>query len=304
MSICEEPVVFTCKGDFLIGVFSVPALVSPVGVVIVVGGPQYRVGTHGRFVQLARALASGGVTVLRFDYRGMGDSAREMRGFEDIEADIRAAVDTLLAEVPEVERIHLFGLCDGASAAAMYAANDPRVVGLILANPWVRTDATEVKALVKHYYLGRLLARDFWIKVWRREFHLIESASQFLGSVKRLAAGPSTGSQGEKSLPDRMAAALGRFRGRILILLSGNDLTAAEFADVMCASATWRSAVQGAEIARFPESDHTFSRQDWSRRMEEHVSRWLGVSDNAALRDVSSEAHLVDGTPKTVVRAI
>ncbi|KAB8057318.1 hydrolase 1, exosortase A system-associated, partial [Janthinobacterium violaceinigrum] len=58
----------------LVGILSLPAAPGPRGVLIVTGGPQYRVGSHRQFVLLARALAAQGVPVLRFDLRGMGDS--------------------------------------------------------------------------------------------------------------------------------------------------------------------------------------------------------------------------------------
>jgi len=52
------------------------------GVLIVVGGPQYRVGSHRQFLLLSRRLAAEGHPVMRFDYRGMGDASGAMRGFE------------------------------------------------------------------------------------------------------------------------------------------------------------------------------------------------------------------------------
>ena len=43
-----------------------------------------------------------------------------------------------MAAAPQVQRVALFGLCDGASAAAMYAdrVDDPRVIQLLMLNPW------------------------------------------------------------------------------------------------------------------------------------------------------------------------
>ncbi|MEO6566032.1 MAG: alpha/beta fold hydrolase, partial [Casimicrobiaceae bacterium] len=80
---------------------------------IVVGGPQYRVGSHRQFALLARALARVGIPALRFDYRGMGDSEGDRRSFDEIDADIAAAIDTLCREA-HLARVVLWGLCDGA----------------------------------------------------------------------------------------------------------------------------------------------------------------------------------------------
>ena len=58
MSAPERGIVFGCAGEELVGV--VHPVASPVarGVLVVVGGPQYRVGSHRQFVLLARRLAA------------------------------------------------------------------------------------------------------------------------------------------------------------------------------------------------------------------------------------------------------
>jgi hypothetical protein len=85
------------------------------GVVIVVaGGPQYRVGARRRFVSLARRLAGPRLSRAQVRPAGMGDSGGSHLGYQ-FEPDIRAAIDTLIAEQPEVDEVVLFGECESAS---------------------------------------------------------------------------------------------------------------------------------------------------------------------------------------------
>src|SRR5262249_52771049 len=115
MSGRETAFAFTCRGDSLVAIYHQATGAPRRGVVIVVGGPQYRVGSHRQFVLLARALAESGIPVLRFDYRGMGDSEGEFTGFEAIDLDIAAAIDAFVARCPSLREIVLWGLCDAAS---------------------------------------------------------------------------------------------------------------------------------------------------------------------------------------------
>ena len=91
----ETPVVFACEGSRLVGIAALPAQPAAIGVLIIVGGPQYRAGSHRHVTLLARHLAGLGIASLRFDYRGMGDSEGEKRSFDQINADIAAALETL-----------------------------------------------------------------------------------------------------------------------------------------------------------------------------------------------------------------
>ncbi|MFY7949699.1 MAG: hydrolase 1, exosortase A system-associated, partial [Gemmatimonas sp.] len=145
----ETPLLFTCQGQRLVGVLGTPQHSDEPGggpgaprpaVLIVVGGPQVRAGSHRQFVELARALAAAGHPVLRFDVRGMGDAEGEPRSFEALDDDLAAAIDALVRACPQAPGVLLWGLCDGASASLLYLRRrpDPRVKGLALANPWVR----------------------------------------------------------------------------------------------------------------------------------------------------------------------
>ena len=283
----ERGISFACEGCWLYGVLSLPPFAAQAqrGVVLVVGGPQYRVGSHRQFTLLARELAQQGVPVLRFDYRGMGDSEGEIRDFQDVDADLRAAIDAFSAELPALREVVLWGLCDAASAAMLYAQHDARVAGLVLLNPWARTEEGAARATLKHYYLSRLTQAGLWRKIARGQFDYAAAARSFIGLCGNVlrrkdapdaVAAPGASSNRALSLPEQMLAGFSRFEGRTLLIISGADLTGREFADMASAPA-WRKLMRGKRVARqtLPQADHTFSRPDWRDQVAHWTADWL-----------------------------
>jgi exosortase A-associated hydrolase 1 len=254
---------FDCEGQRLVGILAEPATGQPaeVGVVIIVGGPQYRVGSHRQFTLMARHLAAHGVAALRFDYRSMGDSPGEARDFLAVDADIQAAIDALLAARPALKRVVLWGLCDAASAALLYleSSGDPRVAGVALLNPWARSAATLAQTHVKHYYWRRLREKEFWLKLLKGGVGL--TALRTLGSNLRLARGAGKAKTDSRSFQDRMAAGLRSFGGPVLLILSGDDYTAREFSGYARSSAAWQDLLvrPTLDLHEMPTADHTFS---------------------------------------------
>jgi len=277
----EDALSFDCQGDSLVGILSGAGRPAARGVLIVVGGPQYRAGSHRQFALLARSLAGRGVPTLRFDYRGMGDSGGEARTFERVREDIRCAIDRFFAAVPGLKDVVIWGLCDAASAALMYAHEDPRVSGLVLLNPWVRTTQGLARAHLKHYYLKRLFQSGLWQKVARGEFNFREAATAFGGMIIDAAGGNRSGVIGapasEAPFQDRMEDGLRRFRGKVLFILSGNDLTAQEFKDLVAGSGRWRRLLKGDRVTRYdlPEANHTFARRNWRGQVERWTEAWV-----------------------------
>jgi exosortase A-associated hydrolase 1 len=279
----EQALIFDCESESLVGILSGARLPAGRGVLIIVGGPQYRVGSHRQFTLLARHLAERGVPALRFDYRGMGDSDGKVRTFERVGADIRCAIDQFVASVPGLKDIVIWGLCDAASAALFYAHQDARVSGLVLLNPWVRTEQGLARAHLRHHYLRRLFQTSLWGKIARGEFNVREAAGA-LGKIvlDAVGAGSPSGTV-EKSpaavspLPERMEAALLRFRGRVLLILSGNDLTAQEFRDLIADSGRWRRLLAGTRVTRrdLPEANHTFARREWRDQVARWTEEWV-----------------------------
>lgn len=274
----EYAVVLECGGGRCV------ALVHPaanagqrIGVVIVVGGPQYRAGSHRQFVLTARALARADFPVLRFDYRGMGDSDGEQRTFESVHEDIRLAVDAVVRECG-VSQVVLYGLCDAASAVLMYCLDDARVAGLVVLNPWVRTVQGEASAQLWYYYPRRILQRSFWAKLFQGNLPVARAVAGLFGTVKRSQSAPGAAAAPRESFIDRMLKGCTNFRGQVLLLISGRDLTAAEFEDLCRKSHRWNQATRrgGVEIQRLDQADHTFSTRSDLERANALCVDWLG----------------------------
>ncbi len=281
MSAREHAIVFDCQGADLLGIVHEPEAPRPRGLLIVVGGPQYRIGSHRQYLLLARALADNGVPVMRFDYRGIGDSAGSYPGFEAVMPDVEAAIAAFFRTVPELREVALWGLCEGAGTALFTAARDPRIWGVALVNPWVRTEAGLAKAHLKHYYVRRLLAPDFWRKLVSGGLHPLRAAGSLFGDLRTAWRGgkdrSDTGADVGRSLPERMADAMDAFDGQVLVLLSGDDLTAREFADMAQASPRWRRLLGEPRVTRreIAGADHTFSTRAWLREMVAATREWL-----------------------------
>jgi exosortase A-associated hydrolase 1 len=293
MNTTEEAIRFDCAGETLFGILAhpahpgvpgasdSPAAPSDLGIVIVVGGPQTRVGSHRQFTLLSRTLAAAGFPVLRFDYRGMGDSSGEARDFEAVNLDIGAAINALQATRPHITRIVLWGLCDAAAAALLYFddTHDQRIAGLCLLNPWVRSEATLAKTQVKHYYGQRLLQKAFWTKLLSGRLNIASAVAELLRKFGQASAKTEAGES--LTFQDRMARGLRDFPGQVQLILSGNDYTAKEFLEFVAVSANWRGLLERPNLTRvdIAAADHTFSSQEWRKTVENTCLDWLNHYD-------------------------
>lgn len=279
MNYDERALLFDCAGQPSVAVLSQPISGKPRhGLLVVVGGPQYRVGSHRMFVHLTRHVAAHGFAAMRFDYSGMGDSWAEQRDFENVEADIASAIDAMFREVPSLERVVLWGLCDGASAACLYAPRDRRVSGLILVNPWVHTPVGASATMLKHYYLKRIASAEFWRRLLRGRVSPGASLVALGTTLRRYLSG-SRGRDGSSqgSLPDRMAQSLKASALPVAVALSSNDKVAREFEEVAMPSPAWRTAMatQLAGMERIQGADHTLASPEWRDAMEDLTVRWI-----------------------------
>jgi len=279
----EEALTFTCEGEGLVGVVAKPDTPCAVGILVVVGGPQYRVGSHRQFVASARRFAGQGVPVMRFDYRGMGDSSGAPRSFENIDGDIAAAIAAFITATPGLEKIVLWGLCDAASACLLYCASteDERIAGLVLLNPWILSEAGYAETQIRDYYLRRLATREFWLKLARGGVDVVGAARSLAG----FAASALSGRRDHRNAAvndamdyrERMMISFGQLGCPVLFIYSGADLTANAFLEHCRASSAWSASISRAHVEQrnVADADHTFSTAASREEMEALTLDWL-----------------------------
>jgi dienelactone hydrolase len=139
----EVQVSFPSEGEVVVGVLHVPERTPAPGVIMCHGFTGHKAEIHRLFVGAARDFCQHGLTVLRFDFRGSGDSAgefREMTVSREI-ADAEAAFGFLAAR-PEIDpsRLGVLGLSLGGCVAACLAGREQRVRALALWAPVARVN--------------------------------------------------------------------------------------------------------------------------------------------------------------------
>ena len=234
------------------------------------GGPQTRVGSHRLFVTLARFLAIKGVDVLRFDYTGAGDSEGQATNFEQVKFDIHAAITFFKTQLPVNVELSLWGLCDGASAIALYLEEfeNREVQQITLLNPWVNQPKTAAKARRNSYYWQRLKQASFWRK-------LLSGHISFLNTAKDIKKLSKEINEKEKisgyTYVDGMLSGLSSFSGKIDIILSENDLVAQEFLLLCNDSKPWKKLISkySVNLHNLCDANHTFAKQSWKAQVEE-----------------------------------
>ena len=280
----EHGVIFNCEGKQLVAIEhqgdcgQQPNNNRHKGLVIVVGGPQTRVGSHRLFVYLARQLAKQGVSVFRFDYSGAGDSEGECTLFDNIQADIAAAIDTFQSRNPHITELSLWGLCDAASAILLYLQQFPdhaKIHQLFLVNPWVRQAHTQAAVFLRYYYIKRLFSQEFWKKLLTGK--IFPKATWQEMSTLRKQSGQHNFHAYDDNFVSRMLTGLTLFTGNCHVILSENDLTADEFKLLINRDTPWRKLLSGRAIIvnTVTQANHTFSMYDNKQQLATIVCNTL-----------------------------
>jgi hypothetical protein len=304
----EEAVRFNSPGGRLYGILHSPpgaGTGTEACLIMVVGGPQDRSGSHRSYTEIARDLCARGLTVLRFDYEGIGDSEGPYRGFAHAGPSLEAALAFAHGRFPGLRHAVFWSLCDGAAACMISPPAGPhKATAMILCNPYSRSAGGEAKAYLKYYYLQRLTEPDFWKKLLSLRFNPFVAAASFIGLAKAASQGapasaqaagtppsatattaaapapapaaarspvpaglvrPQGVSEDPPDLADRVVRGLEAYPGPAFFILSREDLTALQFRDLYGSRKV--KAPGAREWLFLDDADHTFSSREWKKRV-------------------------------------
>ncbi len=136
--------------------------------VMINSGILHKVGSCRLHVQIARALAEEGITSLRFDLSGLGDSdvRRDALPFEESSVlETQEAMD-YLARTKGASRFLLAGLCSGSDVAHMTALADARVIGM----GSIDARSHETFGYWSRHYASRVLSASAWKRFLKVRF--------------------------------------------------------------------------------------------------------------------------------------
>ena len=237
---------FPCDGMTLAATLDGGA--DEIGLLMVTGGSQTRVGSHRMYERLAGSLSESRISCLRFDRRGVGDSEGDDPGFRGSAPDLAAAVAAFRREAPAVRRLFGFGLCDGATALALHGGA-LALDGLILVNPWLVEAAADTPpaAAVRAHYRERLLSLDGWKRLLTGAVDL----RKLWRGIARLFR------REDATLTAETANALRRLGLPTCVILAAGDATA-----IAARSALKSSDFNGLgiDIQELDSDSHTFAR--------------------------------------------
>jgi pimeloyl-ACP methyl ester carboxylesterase len=285
----SEQALLLGKRESLVGIIARPSSPPPdemPAVVILNTGIVHRVGHHRMYVSMSRKLAAAGHVVLRFDLSGIGDSEQRNDKLSTINsslADIKEALDFLAAN-KLASRFVLIGLCSGADHAVLYAAADPRVVGLVLMDPTI----PPTTRYYVHYILQRLTTLRNWASVAAGRSGLLSMLRSQLAYRLR----PSRGSSGLtletlKFSPHLGQSYAGSVAHGVRILAAFTSISPRQTYRSQILEAFPQTAFEDSlRLEHFSHSDHLFSDRNDRSRLDQLVLDWLG----ALPRDARSAA--------------
>jgi dipeptidyl aminopeptidase/acylaminoacyl peptidase len=253
----ETPVTFQAHGTQVVGILHTrdnEQAKSP-AILFLHGFTATKSESHRLFVKAARELARAGMTSLRFDFRGWGDSGGESEesSISTMVEDARVATDFLLSQHGvDANRLGYIGMSTGGAAAALATGHDPRVKSLALWNA-VADGRQIIGNLVTPQRVQSLAASG------RADYNGNMISQRFVQEFTVM----------------QPAATLARRPIPTLLVQAGKDMSVHPSQVEIYEQALQEKA---ARVGKFllADADHIFSSIAWERKVIEQTVKWFG----------------------------
>lgn len=271
----------------LVAVYTPPACAVPgrghkTAFVLFNAGLIHHVGPHRFHVKLARSLAAQGISTMRVDLSGIGDSAA-CPGYVTAEELVVTESREILDEL--TRRGHdgfvLCGICSGAKNAKLAAIGDRRVKGLVLINTAATLDDPEMfTQMAARFYLRRSIWNPrAWLNLFtgRVKYKLLfqtllgMSRRVFARGGPRLAVSANNARSDVKNLVEQGV--------RVLAVLSDRHAQAFMRHDDKLADLQRDGRLQ---IRLYPRADHMFTSLEDEKALLGDICRWAEIFSDAS----------------------
>ena len=280
--IWNERVVALGHGGSLVGVYCEPRGETRRNVcaIFLNSGLVHHVGPNRLYVRLAREFASIGVSSIRFDLSGVGDSGTAAADadtiLEQVQQDVAAAIDHAFSN--GATGVVLLGICSGADNSFVTAVRDERVVGIVLIDPNMYRTTT--------FYLHHIRKRILRGRTWLNLVSGPHSIPNRLAALRKQAsaAAESTPAVSVFLAPTRLppieemrqqlSTLIERDTRMLYIFSGGLEWRYNHRRQLFHAfpGLDWKGRMQ---LEYYAAADHTFSRVDHQRILIQTIREWL-----------------------------
>jgi pimeloyl-ACP methyl ester carboxylesterase len=268
-------------------------------------GVKMRVGPERLYLHLTKRLLEQGLSVLRFDFHGLGDSEgtlpedqlRDVYNHIEVGRYVNDTTDAMdwMQQTYGSERFILSGLCGGAITGLLAGDRDTRVAGLLALGitPVLASRAAEASRYMtigqlevqQKLYLQRLLKPEAWYRLitFKTDNHLIRRmlghwARQLMGRAPQPAAKqPNPEADNANPLfPPAMFKMLSR-RRPLLLVFGGSDRLHWEYEEKFVARYREQLAAMPplVDVHVIDQANHVLSLPEWQNEMLDVATRWV-----------------------------
>ena len=301
----QTAVSFTNRNGLrLFGVLHTPASGSTdLAVILLSPGVKMRVGPQGLYRRMTDELVRVGITVLRFDFFGLGDSEGTLKEelLRDVYNHIEVGrfVDDTIDAMDWMEthygtkRFILSGLCGGAITGLLAGGRDSRVAGLLGLGITAVLAASSADASLymtsgqleatRRKYIGRLINPKAWMRlltlksdyrlIWR---FLSEPVRRRFTRAAPVEAVPPEKDNANPLFPPAFFNMLSTKRPMLLVF-GGTDRLQWEFEEKFVARHRQRLAALPPlyDVHIIDGANHVLSLREWQNELIDVSTRWL-----------------------------